>query len=110
MEGIHLILDLVECQNKKALEKVEEVEKLMDVMVKGLGFHVVKKCFHQFEPFGATALYLLSESHFSIHTFYEEERINLDIYCCQPFDVEKAVEYCKTLFGSKIQTQRMFQR
>jgi S-adenosylmethionine decarboxylase len=36
--------------------------------------------FHDFEPYGFTAVVCLSESHISIHTWPEHLRINLDIY------------------------------
>jgi S-adenosylmethionine decarboxylase len=36
----------------------------------------------QFEPIGATMLYLLSESHLSIHTYPEKNYCAIDVYCC----------------------------
>ena len=34
------------------------------------------------EPYGATMVYLLSESHLSIFTFVDEEKITLDLFSC----------------------------
>jgi S-adenosylmethionine/arginine decarboxylase-like enzyme len=33
-------------------------------------------------PYGATMIYLLAESHLSIHTFFDEGKITLDLFTC----------------------------
>ena len=33
-------------------------------------------------PYGATMIYLLAESHLSIHTFVDEGKITLDLFTC----------------------------
>lgn len=43
---------------------------------------VVKKVEHKFEPYGETIVWILSESHFSIHTYPEHQYLSLDIYIC----------------------------
>lgn len=51
------------------------------------GFKVVDKCVKFFSPYGFTALFLLSESHFAIHTFPEENKTYLELSSCvdKPF-------------------------
>jgi len=48
--------------------------------------NVVGECSHQFKkdnsPYGATMIYLLSESHLSVHTFVDERKITLDLFTC----------------------------
>lgn len=52
---------------------------------------VVSRAFHQFEPIGVTGVLVLSESHFSVHTYPENNSVYLDIFCCsETFDPEKA--------------------
>ncbi len=50
----------------------------MHKVVELLNLNVVGQCSYQFEvsgvPNGATMAYLLSESHFSIHTFAHEKK------------------------------------
>lgn len=46
------------------------------------GFNIVSMQFHFFEPFGFTALYLLGESHFAIHTFPEENKTYIELTSC----------------------------
>lgn len=50
---------------------------------------------HQFEPFGATYVYVLEES----HTYPEKARVYMDIFCCSPdFDPDNAVRVVRMLF------------
>lgn len=46
------------------------------------GFNVLKKCEHYFQPQGYTGLWLLSESHFAIHSFPEENKIYMEMTSC----------------------------
>ncbi len=52
---------------------------------------VVGKVTKRFEPQGFTAVYLLSESHISIHTWPEIGYAAIDVYTCGG-DAKKAVE------------------
>lgn len=48
---------------------------------------------HSFKPHGLTALYLLSESHISIHTWPESNRFALDVYSCKEgYNVQAIIE------------------
>lgn len=46
------------------------------------GFKIVSTCHKFFSPFGFTALFLLSESHFAIHTFPEEGKSYVELSSC----------------------------
>ena len=41
---------------------------------------------HTFHPEGISILYLLSESHMSIHTFPEKRFISFDLYTCRQYE------------------------
>lgn len=62
--------------------------KQFEPMLKDAGFHVLQVCVHHFQPYGFTALYLLCESHFAIHTFPEENKTYIELSSCnkQYFD------------------------
>ena len=51
-------------------------------ILKKSGFNILAKSHHYFTPFGYTALYLLSESHFAIHTFPEENITYIELSSC----------------------------
>lgn len=46
------------------------------------GFGVINFMEHFFEPQGYTALWLISESHFAVHTFPEEEKTYIHLSSC----------------------------
>jgi S-adenosylmethionine decarboxylase len=57
---------------------------LLDRIVDVMDLHVVSTAIHAFaEPGGVTALYLLTESHLTIHTFPETGVATLNAYCCR---------------------------
>ena len=54
---------------------------------------------------GVSGFVIIAESHISIHTFPRKDYINIDIFSCQPFDHERALEDVKDLFGlSEVKT------
>lgn len=46
------------------------------------GFNVLNVVEKHFEPFGYTALFLLGESHFAIHTFPEHNQTYIELSSC----------------------------
>lgn len=62
-----------------------ELEIGMDKVAKECGFTVVNRAFHQFEPVGVTGVLVLAESHFSAHTYPEDNMTYIDVFCCSPF-------------------------
>lgn len=57
-------------------------------LLKDCGFCIESFTEKHFNPFGYTALFLLSESHFAIHTFPEEGITYIELSSCvkKPFD------------------------
>ena len=46
------------------------------------GFGIINFIEHHFEPQGYTGLWLISESHFAIHTFPEENKTYIELSSC----------------------------
>lgn len=77
------------------------IKKMFINKLRGSGFGILKQTEHFFEPFGYTGLWLLSESHFAVHTFPEENKTYIELSSCidEPFyvflnkikDIEKEV-------------------
>lgn len=59
-----------------------ELRKKYDTQLKESGFGVLSFVEYNFEPQGYTALWLLSESHFAIHTFPEEGKSYIELSSC----------------------------
>ena len=83
--GKHILIDVKNIENDR-LKTVEIIKPFMDKVVEEFNLNVVGECSHQFEkdnfPHGATMVYLLSESHLSIHTFVDEGKITIDLFTC----------------------------
>lgn len=72
----HLFID-VWLKEKLTIQHLQNVMRVIDQ-----NLTVVKKVEHKFEPYGETIVWILSESHFSIHTYPEHDYLSLDVYIC----------------------------
>ena len=83
--GKHLICDLKNIQNTEAMNSLETIREILDSICIKYQFCVLGKMEHCFEPQGHSIIYLLSESHISVHTFPEKNYIAMDIYTCRNY-------------------------
>ncbi|MEM3551231.1 MAG: adenosylmethionine decarboxylase [Candidatus Bathyarchaeia archaeon] len=79
--GIHIIAEFQGVDPGK-ISRVEAIQVILDRVVAKSGLNVVSSSFHQFNPHGVSAVYLLSESHLSVHTWPEYYYMALDIFTC----------------------------
>lgn len=82
MSGKHLVVDIIKINDTEKIEKVENIKVLMEQIIEENNLNVVGEVHKQFEPVGATCLYLLAESHLTCHTYPEKNYMALDLYCC----------------------------
>ena len=93
MRGKHLLADIHNISNIDIIKTVDGVKPLMRRIIDEMNLNVVGEVHHQFKPFGATLLYLLAESHLSIHTYVEERYVAIDLYCCNELiDMNEVLE------------------
>lgn len=78
--GRHLMTDFVGCRID--LNDIETISRDMEKAIRDIGATILNKVEHRFDPQGVTVLYLLSESHASIHTYPEFNSCFLDIFTC----------------------------
>ena len=90
--GKHMILDIKNIKNKNLVDDMEKMKTILDEFCKTHEFTVLQRVGHQFEPIGYTLLYLLSESHISVHTFPECNYIAFDIYTCREYTTNAIYE------------------
>lgn len=83
--GKHMICDIKNIRNKNLIHDLKKMELLLDMICQAYDFTVLNRAAHEFSPQGLSILYLLSESHISIHTFPERDYIALDIYTCREY-------------------------
>jgi S-adenosylmethionine decarboxylase len=106
----HLIVHLTDVHNVNILKDVLLLEPEMDEIMSRLDFHVVGKASHQFKPHGATLIYLLAESHCSVHTFWEEREAYIDIFCCTGFDETFAMKLIIETFQAQCRSHNLIHR
>src|SRR5215510_12418889 len=82
--GIEWLVDARDCVPARLRDRAA-VLGLLDRIVAAMELHVVSTAVHVFPGAGGvTALYLLAESHLTIHTFPEAGTATLNAYSCRP--------------------------
>lgn len=109
MSGKEWVVDAFGCTPAR-LADGETLRDLMQSVVRELALKVVgTPQWHQFGgPGGHTALFLLSESHLSLHTFPETGLATLNLYCCNPrpaWDWQAALS--RTLGAQKVTVREL---
>lgn len=99
--GKHLICDIKHIKNQSLLHDATQLKNMLNTICDKYLFTIINKIEHSFTPQGITILYMLSESHISIHTFPEHNYIAMDIYTCKEYttndvyiEIQKYVTSC----------------
>jgi S-adenosylmethionine decarboxylase len=104
ISGKHMICDIKNIKNKELLNDMNQIKQVLDTICEKENYSILGRLEHQFDPEGITILYLLSESHISIHTFPERDYAALDIYTCREYPdnsvYDKIYEYLVESFQS----------
>jgi S-adenosylmethionine decarboxylase len=87
--GVHLIANVYDVE-PCLLEKMDVGIPILEKIVQNLNLHVVY-----------TYAFVLSESHFTIHTYPEHRSCYIDIFCCnKDFNSEDAITLLINAFGT----------
>ena len=84
--GKHMICDFKGIKNSNLLNDIKQLNLLLKQICSDNDFQILNEVQHKFEPIGCSILFLLSESHLSIHTFPEKNHMSFDIYTCRQYD------------------------
>jgi S-adenosylmethionine decarboxylase len=108
--GNHLILELYDCPGR-ILDDPEHVAHTMLAAVEASGATMIQPFFHQFAPQGVSGVVIISESHFSIHTWPEYGYAAIDVFTCgDVIDMDAAVESLRQGFSAGSMQQMIFSR
>lgn len=100
--GAHLIVNLYDIMDEDLLSYIEKGQEVLNDIINELNLHIVGRTGHQFNPYGYTIAYALSEGHLTIHTYPEYKAAYLDIFCCTPnFNSNKAIWVLKESFKTE---------
>jgi len=96
--GNHLLIEMYNC-NRKTINDLEKIEKMMLEAVRISRATALTQSFHKFSPHGVSGVVVISESHFSIHTWPEYGYCALDIFTCgTEIESEKALDFLEAEF------------
>lgn len=80
--GTHFIVDLSGAKNLDQTDDEYVTQILLHKIALSSGATPLKYSYHLFQPKGITATLILSESHVSIHTYPESQKVFLDVFTC----------------------------
>ncbi len=85
MNGVEWLIDASSCDVSPLRDPLACVS-LFETIVDRAGLHPIgRPAWHQFPTTGGvTAVWMLQESHLTIHTFPEFASANLNLFCCTP--------------------------
>ena len=94
---MHLIIDGYS-SNQKILRDEDFLRKWLENYPAEIGMtrisppYVLRYVGPVLEDWGISGFVFIAESHIDIHTFVEQNYINIDIFSCKDFDTEKAIK------------------
>jgi S-adenosylmethionine decarboxylase len=88
--GQHLILDIYTEINNYKLISMRNTMLQLTQTIEDSGLTIIGNRYHHFgDGFGFTGVIILSESHFSIHTWPEHGFCAIDLFACGDHDIQK---------------------
>jgi spermidine synthase len=84
--GKHMMCDFKSIKNTRLLNSAIQLEDLLKKICCENNFEILKEIKYEFLPIGCSIIFLLAESHISIHTFPEKNYISFDLYTCRQYD------------------------
>jgi len=88
--GKLMVCDIKHIEKMDVLNNISAIETILGNICDKHDFHVISKDSHLFDGCGFTILWMLSESHLSVHTFPERGFLAFDIYTCRRYSDNSA--------------------
>ncbi len=108
--GKHFVASYLDC-DLRSISNLEGLIGAMDEAVRSSGATILDQTPYIFPPNGLTIVYLLSESHASLHTYPEYGRCFVDLFTCgDNCSAEKFDQILRTYLQPKQVNARMFLR
>lgn len=98
--GKHYLVELMGCDAEK-IKFVKDVKGIFNRSAVNSRATIIDDLYFQFEPAGVSGVIFIAESHFSIHTWPQDNYVGFDILTCGEMDPEIAIEELKEGFGAK---------
>ena len=95
--GKHYLVELIGC-SPPCIRHVPQVKESLLRAAKVSEAAVITSFFHQFEPNGVSGIILIATSHFSIHTWPDDNYAAFDVFTCGDLQTELAIEELRRSF------------
>ncbi len=99
--GKHLIIDIKDTNKMQELENLECLIPVMKKWMQKISATIVGIEKHPFKFGGYSLVFVLAESHFTVHTFPETKGISMDIYTCGNMDPFVLKDEILDFFGGR---------
>lgn len=118
MLGKELMVDLEEIHDLELLKDLNNLYPLAKSLIKNLNLNVIDSITHQFKDRedknkndGYTALYLLSESHLTFHSYVKDRCVSINLYTCNPMtDFDEAIRIIFLYFNKPYVIKKIINR
>lgn len=98
--GTHLLIELWGC-DPSMLDSTLLAAETLKKAAKDAGATPLHSAFRRFDPQGITGFLMVSESHYSIHTWPEEGYVAIDAYTCGACDPTVSVGLFQRIFRAR---------
>jgi S-adenosylmethionine decarboxylase len=94
---MHLIMDGYS-GNQKILRDEDYIRQWLETYPAKIGMtrisppYVLRYVGPELDDWGISGFVFIAESHIGIHTFVEQNYVNIDVFSCKDFNTEKAIE------------------
>ncbi len=97
----HYIIEVFDF-DKKLLLNNRTLQPFINKIINALGLKIVKKTFFNFKPYGVTLIYIISESHLTVHTWPERNYLHIDLFACAMKQPNKPIkQVIQSIFQTK---------
>ena len=97
----HLAAKLAGCDSA-LIDDLDYVLDALDRVTEAINMTYLGRVVHRFDPHGLSAVYLLAESHISVHTWPECGLVDLEIVSCSASsDLEKGLRMIAAALGAE---------
>jgi len=104
----HLAAKLNGC-DEEILDDEERLKEILDEVSSSVKMTVLQRATHRFEPQGVSLVYLLAESHISLHTWPECGLADIEIVSCNKgSDVLRGLRLCVERLGASEYDYRLW--
>jgi len=104
--GKHMICDFKEIKNLNLLNNYNDINNFLKEICTKYDFQILNETQHIFDPIGCSIIFLLSESHLSIHTFPEKNHMSFDIYTCRQYQDNTVYNEIFVLLVNKLEASK----